>query len=85
MTPFDCRHGLRRRSPAAGQCSNGGIHATAGAPERVGELGALAAIARDIRYDNFKNEVAARDRRRAHLYHDVWAALGRLQEGGPYS
>ena len=45
---------------------------------------ALAAIARDLSYDNFKNEVARRDRDRAHAYHDVWDVLGRIQPGGPY-
>ena len=46
---------------------------------------ALAALARDLHYDNFKNEVARRDGQRAHAYHDVWDVLGRLQPGGPYS
>lgn len=46
---------------------------------------ALAAIARDLHYDNFKNEVARRDPHRAHAYHEVWDVLGRLQPGGPYS
>src|SRR4051794_20973988 len=43
---------------------------------------ALAAIARDLHYDNFKNEVSRHDRERAHAYHDVWDVLGRLQPGG---
>jgi hypothetical protein len=48
--------------------------------EAVGE--ALAQIARDLHYDNFKNEVSRHDRERGHLYHDVWAVLGRLQVAG---
>jgi hypothetical protein len=46
---------------------------------------ALAAITRDLHYDNFKSEVGRHDRERAHAYHDVWDVLGRLQPGGPYS
>ena len=45
---------------------------------------ALAAVVRDLRYDNFKNEVARNDHERAAVYHDVWNMLGRLQPGGPY-
>src|SRR3954453_14899081 len=51
--------------------------------EEVAE--AIAAITRDLHYDNFKSEVARSDRQRARAYHDVWEALGRLQPGGPYS
>ena len=45
----------------------------------------LAAIARELAYANFKSEVGSRDRERAHIYGDVWRALGSIQEGGPYS
>jgi hypothetical protein len=45
---------------------------------------ALAAIAGDVHYDNFKTEVARHDHERARTYHDVWEVLGRLQPGGPY-
>jgi hypothetical protein len=45
----------------------------------------LAAIARDLDYDNFKSEVARRDPHRAHLYGEVWSILGEIQPGGPYS
>ena len=44
----------------------------------------LAAIARDLDYSNFKNEVAKLDPDRAHTYGHVWAVLGELQPGGPY-
>jgi len=44
---------------------------------------ALGTIARELDYDNFKNEVARHDHERAHAYHDVWEVLGRLQPGGP--
>jgi hypothetical protein len=37
--------------------------------------GALSAIARDIDYGNFKDEVARHDPNRAELYGSVWAAL----------
>lgn len=41
---------------------------------------ALAKIVQDIDYDNFKDEVARlQGRRRAHVYHDVWASLFRLR------
>lgn len=46
--------------------------------------GALGRIVADLRYDNFKNEVARQDPARADVYHDVWSVLGRLQQGGPY-
>jgi hypothetical protein len=46
---------------------------------------ALGAIASDLHYDNFKNEVARHDRERARAYHEVWAVLGRLQPGGPHT
>src|SRR5690349_16754172 len=45
----------------------------------------LAAIVRDLDYANFKNEVYSRDSERAHIYGNVWSALGEIQEGGPYS
>jgi hypothetical protein len=45
----------------------------------------LAAIARDLDYANFKDEVARRDPERAHVYSRVWNVLGDIQEGGPYS
>lgn len=39
-------------------------------------------LAASIDYDNFKDEVAARQgAKRAHLYHDVWSVLYRLQSG----
>jgi hypothetical protein len=46
---------------------------------------ALAAITRQLDYDNFKNEVARHDHERAHVYGEVWQVLGELQPGGPYS
>lgn len=45
---------------------------------------ALAAIARELDYDNFKSEVARTGYERADTYHHVWKVLGRLQPGGPY-
>src|SRR3954466_10413144 len=36
----------------------------------------LAAIAPDLDYSNFKNEVHSRDPERAHIYGNVWSALG---------
>ena len=45
----------------------------------------LAEIARSLAYSNFKSEVARRDAARAHVYADVWRALGEIQPGGPYS
>ncbi len=51
---------------------------------------ALAAMARDIDYPNFKDEVGKRaDRGRVslayeHALHQVWAIFGRLQPDGPY-
>lgn len=41
---------------------------------------ALARLTEDIDYDNFKSAVGARQgHERAHLYHDVWDVLYRLQ------
>lgn len=34
----------------------------------------------DIDYPNFKNAVGARDRKRAHIYSDVWLAMLQIQE-----
>jgi hypothetical protein len=45
----------------------------------------LAAMARDVDYANFKDEVARRDPERAHIYGRVWSVLGDIQECGPYS
>src|SRR4051812_20139637 len=45
----------------------------------------LAAIARELDYSNFKNEVGRRDPERAHIYGEVWGVLGEIQPGGPYS
>jgi hypothetical protein len=45
----------------------------------------MAEIARSLDYPNFKNAVAHRDPNRAHAYGRVWATLGELQPGGPYS
>lgn len=33
----------------------------------------------DLTYNNFKGEVAKTDMARAHLYHDVWEVMHRLQ------
>lgn len=42
---------------------------------------ALAAITTDVRYPNFKNEVARRQgAARAGVYHEVWAALRGVSE-----
>ncbi len=52
---------------------------------------AVGAMALDIDYDNFKSAVGqeAKAGRVSRAYeralHDVWAVLGRLQPGGPYS
>ncbi|MDZ5455278.1 NUDIX domain-containing protein [Azohydromonas lata] len=46
---------------------------------------ALARLASDIDYANFKSEVAARQgRRRSDLYQDVWSVLYRLQDDPAY-
>ena len=45
----------------------------------------MAEIARNLDYNNFKDEVARRDASRAHVYSEVWSILGGLQPGGPYS
>jgi len=43
-------------------------------------LAALNTMADEVDYDNFKNAVAKRQgSERAHLYHDVWSVLYRLQ------
>jgi hypothetical protein len=42
---------------------------------------ALAAVAKDITYSNFKNEVARRmGHERAHVYGDVWRDLLQLEK-----
>lgn len=42
---------------------------------------AAAQMISDLNYSNFKSEVAVRQgANRAHLYHDVWEVLYRLQE-----
>lgn len=47
--------------------------------ERVQD--AVSALVADIRYDNFKDQVAkVQGNERAILYHQVWAALARLQQ-----
>ena len=47
---------------------------------RQGVSDALAQLAADIDYDNFKNEVASRQGyQRAAVYGDVWHDLYRLQ------
>ena len=33
-----------------------------------------------VTYSNFKNEVAKTNRRREHLYHQVWALLRQIEE-----
>jgi hypothetical protein len=45
----------------------------------------MAAIVRNLKYSNFKKEVAEYDASRAHVYGHVWSVLGQLQLGGPYS
>ena len=45
----------------------------------------LQRIVADLSYSNFKNAVTQRDPERAHVYAEVWRALGALQPGGPYS
>jgi hypothetical protein len=45
----------------------------------------LGRIAAELTYPNFKSEVGKRDPERAHLYGRVWATLGEIQPGGPYS
>jgi hypothetical protein len=43
-------------------------------------VAAVAQLASDVDYDNFKSAVGARQgRRRERLYHRVWAALQELQ------
>lgn len=45
-------------------------------------MAAMAKLATNIDYDNFKDEVAARDGyERASVYGDVWAVLYGLQRG----
>ena len=42
---------------------------------------AMAALVDDLTYSNFKNQVGKEQGpARAHLYHDVWSVLYRLQE-----
>lgn len=45
---------------------------------------ALALMAEEVNYSNFKSEVARVDPERARVYGRVWGVLGELQEGGPY-
>ena len=46
---------------------------------------AVAQLAREIDYPNFKNAVAGRQgSKRAHVYGEVWATPLGLQEGGRY-
>lgn len=47
---------------------------------------AMAALVQDLKYENFKNQVAkVQGAARAHLYHDVWSTLYTLQsEPGKY-
>ena len=53
--------------------------------EREAWAGAVAQLAREIDYPNFKNAVAERQgRERAHVYGEVWAILLGLQQGGRY-
>ena len=43
---------------------------------------AMAKLVEDLDYDNFKNEVSrVQGWERAHLYHEVWDSLYKLQEG----
>lgn len=43
---------------------------------------AIEQMVKDIRYSNFKDEVADKQGQgRAHVYHDVWSALYELQVG----
>jgi hypothetical protein len=50
--------------------------------KREAVMAAMAKLAADIDYDNFKNEVAARQGyERAAIYGDVWQVLYRLQRG----
>lgn len=47
---------------------------------RADVAGAAAQMIADLHYSNFKSEVAVRQgANRAHLYHDVWDVLYRLQ------
>lgn len=41
----------------------------------------VSTAANNIDYDNFKNRVGRHDSHRAHVYHDVWAALMKLEKG----
>lgn len=44
---------------------------------------AMARLARDLDYDNFKSAVGRRQgHRRADIYHRVWGAAQRLQQDG---
>lgn len=40
-------------------------------------------VTEDLEYPNFKNEVAKTDPKRAHLYHDVWSTLRRIEVDRP--
>ncbi len=45
---------------------------------------AMARLVQELDYSNFKDEVARRQgSERAHLYHDVWSTLNRLQKADP--
>lgn len=51
------------------------------AAKRTELAGALARMIEDLSYSNFKSEVAIQQGLdRAHLYHDVWDVLHRLQD-----
>ena len=48
--------------------------------EKARWAGYVAAAARDIDYDNFKNATTLECVQRSSAYHSVWAAMERLQE-----
>jgi hypothetical protein len=51
-----------------------------GTAKRADVAQALARMIEGLHYSNFKSEVAAQQGvRRAHLYHDVWDVLHRMQ------
>ncbi len=73
---------LRERLPALSETRTGAgtdyPHRASVPKERF--AAAVAAIATDIDYSNFKNEVAVRrGRRHAHVLADVWHALLQLE------
>lgn len=56
----------------------------ASAPRAMVEA-AMAKLAAQLDYSNFKNQVAkVQGAKRAHLYHDVWKALHRMQGDSSY-